>query len=1609
MRVAIVLVVLATAVCVCAAPPGIILDTDFRSDVDDVGTLALLNALSDNGECTLLGVVASQTGPRVVGAIHAVNLWYGRGDVPIGLSPVDDQRFSDSYAMVIGNPENYPSTQSNATAPDSTSLYRRLLHAAADQNVVIVVIGSQTCIHLLLASPADPEGDGSIGRTGRQLIEAKVRTLVIMGGNFIDPNHREHNIALDVEAAQAVAHSWPTPIVYSGFEIGRPVMTGGAMTNPETNPVAKAYELYPAGGVGTIASSSSYDQTALYYAVRGARAAERTLWQLSDPGWASFPDVRTRFMRNAWGRHRHLIRHAADQEVAAVIEALMIQPPNRGGRPASAVRADASREYRITDHGATPDDNTHDTDAIQASLDAAAGAGGGTVRIPRGRFVSGTIHLRDDVRLLFDEGAVLDGSADWRDYGAGRWHDALIVGERLRNVRLEGPGAIDGAECHNPKGEEGFRGPHAIRLNGCREIVIRDLAITRAGNYAILCLNCTGAELGDLTIRGGHDGLHAQACKDFKVRDCDIRTGDDCLAGCDNEDFQIVGCRVNSSCNGFRLGCVHLVVRDCMFWGPGEYAHLISARRGTPRTNMLSAFVHFAPADRRPRLPSDDWLIENCRIENVDVVYGYDFERGGWQTGQPAGRIRLRNVQAERVARPLRVLGDADRKFELTLENVSIALREDRADQEVLNLTRFGALDLRNVTLMNSRAKPVLLARQGNRVRLGEVTVAPGHTNPYQFEEVDAVVSGPAGVSFVQSSDSVDCYRFIEVTATVDRPDVDNPFTDGIVEGQFTPAGGQPVIVEGFCDSADGSVFRIRFMPTQPGDHSYSVTYRQGTYKARHEGRFSARKSSRPGLLRVDKEHPYHFVYEGTGTHFFWNSTTAYWLLGWRDDSTIQESIERLAKLGVNRIRVALSGRTRDGMRWKEPDVKPSDGFQFRLEPWPAARPANIEDPGYDVTRFNLDYFRKCERMLDHARKRGVQVSIIFHLDGADKGVDPFGKERMGGPDEQRYYRYVVARLAAFPNVMWDVTNEWHLFRDEAWVEKMGQLIEDCDPYDHLTSVHGRGDFPFRTSPWVDFAMYQSWDEHGGYAFMLRNRREQEKTGRPMPQVNEEYGYEDHYPYPWGEGRTAPARAADNRRRLAWQMAMAGGYQTTGERANVPGFGGWITGRGEGSMTMLEGYRRMGQFFTRIPWWRLEPDNDFFEVIEYANPGSDAKNAMPAVVGMRSKDGELAVLYFSSGGSAKIKPGALEGGLWSRWFNPRDGKWSSGWPSVQPDEQGRFVAPDGQDWVLQFSLRLAPGGRYSRALFNAAEVNGLEILGVGRDNPLIYDNDWWFDTPDKNYLWAKASLGQANLRGNIVTRDLWDWQKGYLYELQQGMEDAAKSIGIARRSGVKGIPDAVRGCDRVFERPVSGYIRDTKIVPSQGSELIVAEARKATPDKPLVVFVGGPLNTVANAYLMDPSIADRMVVFMTDLCGYNGKDPWANHIVATRCKLVNYGAHIWWPQRPEPPVMPLERFAELPRNEMTADLYRMAKWFWDRSTKKDKPDRDDGFADGAPIFYFFNHRTWLGVQPQRVTGVFNVQDTSDTSYDLLDVRELDYKLMTEDFFRVLKDPAVYGR
>jgi hypothetical protein len=163
-------------------------------------------------------------------------------------------------------------------------------------------------------------------------------------------------------------------------------------------------------------------------------------------------------------------------------------------------------------------------------------------------------------------------------------------------------------------------------------------------------------------------------------------------------------------------------------------------------------------------------------------------------------------------------------------------------------------------------------------------------------------------VTFSQSADRVESYDLVEVTATIPKPTAKNPFMEIDLTGQLQRPQGELVAVQGFCDSADGGTFRIRFMPSQPGKHTYRLTFRQGDTTRTHTGAFEATDGKRRGPLRVDKDHPWHFVWEGTGEHYFFNGTTAFWLMGWQDENIIKAVIDRLGRLKINRIRVLITG-----------------------------------------------------------------------------------------------------------------------------------------------------------------------------------------------------------------------------------------------------------------------------------------------------------------------------------------------------------------------------------------------------------------------------------------------------------------------------------------------------------------------------------------------------------------------------------------------------------------------------------------------------------------------------------------------------------------------------
>jgi Protein of unknown function (DUF4038)/Domain of unknown function (DUF5060) len=553
----------------------------------------------------------------------------------------------------------------------------------------------------------------------------------------------------------------------------------------------------------------------------------------------------------------------------------------------------------------------------------------------------------------------------------------------------------------------------------------------------------------------------------------------------------------------------------------------------------------------------------------------------------------------------------------------------------------------------------------------------------------------PRSVSFSQSADEIPVYDFIEVTARVSPPHARNPFTGASIRGTFQSAReNRRWQVDGFCDAEDGTLYRLRFMPSGPGDYTYTVEYRQGWSTRTSSGSFRVTGGGRRGPIRIDRENPWHFVWEGTGEHYFFNGATAYWLVGWADDRIIESSIERLHRLKVNRLRVTIAGRT--STYFGEP-VMSGPNWTSLVAPWPTDRGlrllhlagrvgqrgglnwsvfdalaglGDVEDiyhPGFDYSRFRVSYWQKFERALRYARDRDVIVSLI--LDMNDSKVHPGA----GSMDEQRFIRYAVARFAAFSNITWDLGDDLDRFRDDRWTRATGTVIKQWDPYKHLATSHPVDNVhQDRTADWFDFTSFQEWSR-AQHTFMLGQRQAQQRLGRIIPLTNEEYGYEDHYPL-WAPG--PGSETADVLRRTAWEIVMAGGYQTAGESArrgtNVwpDTGGGWLNGRGDDSMTMLQGYAHMVDFFTSFDWWTTEPHDELVSAGNYC----------------LARPGRIYAIYLPRGGrvSVQLQAGQYDGS----WLNAATGAKvalpvvvAAGSPWLSPD------APGDGDWALMMRRR----------------------------------------------------------------------------------------------------------------------------------------------------------------------------------------------------------------------------------------------------------------------------------------------------------------------------------
>lgn len=328
-----------------AAPTVLIFDTDMDTDCDDAGALAMLHALADAGEVEILATMVSSRHKWSVPCVAAINAYYGREALPIGCPKGPGAPdLGSRYARQIA--EEFPSAlKSNADAPEAARLYRRILAARRDGEVVIVTVGDLTNLRDLLATGPDEHSP----LVGTELVRRKVKGWVCMGGRY--PRHLDPkvfgNFKPDPASTLEAVANWPTTIYFSG--LGDDILTGEPLRRTsQRNPVRRAYELY----LGDKPTRPSWDPIATLFAVRGCEP----FFQLHRKGYNHIFPNGTNEWRDVPDKNHVLIQLAPDMgdRLRKTIDDLMAREPKASVRESSSTVKPADSAVRGDQRSGTP-------------------------------------------------------------------------------------------------------------------------------------------------------------------------------------------------------------------------------------------------------------------------------------------------------------------------------------------------------------------------------------------------------------------------------------------------------------------------------------------------------------------------------------------------------------------------------------------------------------------------------------------------------------------------------------------------------------------------------------------------------------------------------------------------------------------------------------------------------------------------------------------------------------------------------------------------------------------------------------------------------------------------------------------------------------------------------------------------------------------------------------------------------------------------------------------------------------------------------------------------------------------------------------------------------
>jgi hypothetical protein len=349
--------------------------------------------------------------------------------------------------------------------------------------------------------------------------------------------------------------------------------------------------------------------------------------------------------------------------------------------------------------------------------------------------------------------------------------------------------------------------------------------------------------------------------------------------------------------------------------------------------------------------------------------------------------------------------------------------------------------------------------------------------------------------------------RWGRFEVSLEGPAGGNPFTEISLQATFRRAG-RSFTVDGFYDGTGR--WKVRCMPDHPGAWEWSTASNAPALDGR-SGRFTC-TPARPGTHGpVGAAWTWHFRF-ADGTPFGPMGTTCY---AWQHqpEDLEERTLRALRDSPFNKLRMCVFPK-HYVFNANEPQRHP-------FEPLPGG--------GWDFTRFNPEFFRHLERRVDDLGNLGIEADLIlFHP------YDRWGYASMGAANDDRYVRYLVARLASFLNVWWSLANEYDLVEGktvEDW-DRLFRLVEACDPYAHPRSIHNCRPFYDHAKPWVTHASIQ----HGDLSRVTEWRQAYAK-----PVVVDECCYEGNIDRAWGN--LTPQEMSHR----VWEGTARGGWVGHGE------------------------------------------------------------------------------------------------------------------------------------------------------------------------------------------------------------------------------------------------------------------------------------------------------------------------------------------------------------------------------------------------------------------------------------------------------------------------------